>query len=76
MSLITLKHKIYEEVIEANPWQLKSVPDQYKTQKMCDEAMADDPSSLQYVPDWFVTRDWVHMWYVDSEYCDDGEDNF
>ena len=39
-------------------------------QKICDEAVIDDSSSLQYVSDWFVTSDWLHMWYVDSEYRD------
>ena len=30
-----------------------------------------------HVPDWFVAREWVHMWYDDIEYCDDDdEDNF
>ena len=32
---------------------------------------------MQCVPDWFVTRKGVYMWYDDSEYCDgDDEDNF
>ena len=44
---------------------------------MCDEAVIDDSSPLHYVPDWFVISDWVHMWYVDSEYRDyDGEVSF
>ena len=44
---------------------------------MCNDAVRDDPYSLQYVPDWFVTRERVDMWYDDSEYCDDDdEDNF
>ena len=38
--------------------------------------MRDESSSLQFVPDWFVTREGVAMWYDDSEYCDDDEDNF
>ena len=39
--------------------------------------MRDDSSSLQFVPDWFVTREGVGMWCDDSEYCDDDdEDNF
>ena len=29
-----------------------------------------------HVSDWFVTREWVYMWYEDSEYCDDDEDYF
>ena len=43
---------------------------------MCDKTLKDDSSSLQYAPDWFVTREGVDMWYDDSEYCDDDEDNF
>ena len=35
----------------------------------------DDPSSLRYVPGWFVAREWVCMWYDDSDYYAD-EDNF
>ena len=66
-----------DDAVEASPWQLKYIPDQYKTQKMCDEVVIDDSSSLQYVPDWFVISDWVHMWYVDTEYRDyDDEVNF
>ena len=42
---------------------------------MGDEAVIDDSSSLHYVPNWFVTSDWEHMWYVDSEYCDDDDDD-
>ena len=59
-----------DDAAEASPQQLKYVPDQHKMQKICDEAVIDDSSSLQYVSDWFVTSDWLHMWYVDSEYRD------
>ena len=38
---------------------------------MCDKAVKDDPSSLQFVPDWFVSREWVDMQY-DDYYDDDG----
>ena len=32
---------------------------------------------MQYVPDMFVTQEQINLWYDDSEYCDDGdEDNF
>ena len=37
--------------------------------------MRDDSSSLQFVPDWFVTREGVGMWCDDSEYCDDDDDD-
>ena len=36
-----------------------------------DKAVWEDSSSLQYVPDWFITREWVDMWY-DDYYDDDG----
>ena len=42
---------------------------------MCDDAIGDDSSSLQCVPDWFVTREGVDMWY-DDYYDDDSEDKF
>ena len=32
-------------------WQLKDVPDQYKTQETCDKAVCVDPWSLGDVPD-------------------------
>ena len=28
---------------------------------MCNKPVNIDSSSLQYVPDWFITRDWVDM---------------
>ena len=39
---------------------------------MCEKAVKEDSSSLQYVPDWFVTREWADMWY-DEYYDDDGD---
>ena len=35
------------------------IPDRFKPQEMCEKAVKDDSSSLQYVPDWFVTMEWV-----------------
>ena len=44
---------------------------------MCERAFENDPCSLQYVPDWFVTRELVTMCYDNIEYeDDDDEDNF
>ena len=31
-------------------------------------AVREGSSSLQYVPDWFVTREGLYMWYDDREY--------
>ena len=51
------------------PYLLQYVPGHLKMQEMCDKAVRDDPSSLQYVPDWFVTREGTYMWHDD--YYDD-----
>ena len=47
------------------------IPDRFKTQEMCDKAVWEDSSFLQFVPDWFITREWVDMCY-DDYYDDDG----
>ena len=40
------------------------------TQEMCDKAFEENPSSLIYVPDWFVRPQQVNLWY-DDYYNDD-----
>ena len=66
------------KALKVGPWQLKYVPNHFKTQEICDKAVRDDSSSLQYASDWFVTMEWVYMGYDGSEHCDDDddEDNF
>lgn len=32
-------HEMYNETVKENPWMLKYVPNQYKTQEMCDKAV-------------------------------------
>ena len=68
--------RICERAVENEPDTLKFVPDHFKTQEICDKTVRDDSSSLQYVRDRFVTREGVAMWYDDSGYCDDDENNF
>ena len=46
-------------------------PDHFKTQEMCDKAVKDDSSFLHFVPDWFMIKEWIDMWYDD--YYDDGD---
>ena len=41
---------------------------------MCDKAVRDDSSSLQFVPDYFLTQQQLKLWYNDAYYCN--EDNF
>ena len=40
--------------------------------EICDKAVRDDSSSLQFVPDWFVTREGVDVWH-DDNYDDDSD---
>ena len=49
------------------------IPDHFKTQEMCDKAIKEDSSSLEYVPDWSVTREWMWVWYDDYYDDDDGD---
>ena len=47
---------------EADSLNLGNVPDHFKTQ-MRDATVRDDPSSLIYIPNWFVRQPQVNMWY-------------
>ena len=39
---------------------------------MCDKAVEDDLSSLQFVPDWFVAQQQINVWHDDDyQYHDD-----
>ena len=54
------------KAVEVDPWQLKDVPDHYKTQEMCDKSMRDYLFSLQQVADWFVTQEQIDIRYDDD----------
>ena len=40
---------------------------------MCDKAVKDGTSSLQFVPDWFVTQQQMDVWYDDDYWYHDHE---
>ena len=44
-----------ERIISDDPFSIKYVPDQYKTQQMCNKTVNDCLSALKFVPGWFVT---------------------
>ena len=45
------------KALEVDPWIVYNIPDNLKTQEMCDKAIKkNNPSSLQFIPDWFVTQ--------------------
>ena len=52
---------MFIKAVEVDTWQLKDVPDHFKTQEMCDKVVRDYLFSLQYVPDWLVTQhNYIH----------------
>ena len=44
------------------------VPDHLKAQGMCDKAVRNNPSYLEYVPDWFVTQQQLKLWHDHDDY--------
>ena len=54
------------KTVEVDPWQLKDVPNHFKTQEMCNKAVGYYLFSLQFVPDWFVTQQQIDVWYDDA----------
>ena len=52
-------------------YEPRDVPDNLKKQEICDKAVRGDPSSLQFIPDWFVTKEDIDLWH-DYVYSDWG----
>ena len=44
-----------------DPCGIELVPDHLNAQKMCDKAVIEDPSFLEYVPDWFVIQQQIEL---------------
>ena len=61
------------EPIEDEPETLEFVPDHFKTQEICDEAVKEDSWELEFVLDWFVTHQQIKIWHDDNDYYDDDE---
>ena len=61
------------KALEVDPWQVNSISNYFKTQKMCDKAVKDDPYSLFGVPDWFATQQQIDLWYDDYYWYYDDE---
>ena len=47
----------WEKIVKNDKWELRKVPLEYITQKMCNEAVEKYPCMLEYVPDQFKTRE-------------------
>ena len=46
-----------DEAVHLRPYSVVLIPDQLKTQKMCEKSIEDDPRSLACVPDLFKTQE-------------------
>ena len=65
---------MYNEAVEVDTRQLHHVPDHLKMQEMYDATVREDPSSLIYVPDWFVTQPKIKLLHDDNDYDDDNDE--
>ena len=41
---------------EKDTWALAFIPDHFKTQEICDDAILEGPFTLHLAPDWFITQ--------------------
>ena len=57
-------------IVCEDPFSLTYVPDQYKTQKICDKAIDDYLATLKFIPDWFVTNKMIKILFT-SLYIDE-----
>ena len=48
---------LWERAVEADPSRLEDVPEQFKTQEICNRAVNKKPYSLKYVPERFKTQE-------------------
>ena len=60
-----------EKAVENDPEALEFVSAHFKTQEICNETIEVCPWSLEYIPDWLVTREAVDMWCDDVDYYDE-----
>ena len=61
------------KTVDVDSWQLKDIPNQFKTQKMCNKAVRYYSFQLQFVSDWFVTQQQIDVWYDDDYVYHDNE---
>ena len=50
-----------DRIISVDTFLIRYVPDQYKTQQMCDKAADDCLAAFKFVPDWFLTSKMIRI---------------
>ena len=53
---------------------MAAASDHFKTQELCNDAVEEQPSSLQYVPDYFVTQKQLKIWHDGDDCCNDDDE--
>ena len=62
------------KVFEEDSWDPLNVLDHFKIQEMCDDTVRSGNSYLmQCVPDFFIKKKQVNIWYDVNDYCNDYE---
>ena len=59
--------------IFSSNWLLKHVPDNLKTQGMCNVVVHKRLCLLEYVPDWIVSQQQLTLWRDHNYYCNDDD---
>ena len=62
------KKALYDAATADFPQLLSCVPDEFKTQEMCNQAAAENPEMLEYVPEKFKTQEIKHRKCAPSLY--------
>ena len=57
---------LYHELVSGEPDMIRCVPDGFKSQDMCNDAVFEDHSLIKHLTDWFVTAEML-------EKCEDEE---
>ena len=52
-----------DRIVSDGPFSIRYVPDQYKAQQTCDEAVEDCLAALKFVPDWLLQVKWFKTYY-------------
>ena len=59
----------YNRAVQRDSWVLEYVSNQYKTQKICNEAIGEHPGALGYVPDRFKTQEMCEFAVGEDHYA-------
>ena len=54
-----------KKAVQKDPRMLEYVPDNFKMQEMCNEALRRGPWHLRHVLDWFMTQQQLKLWHDD-----------